>query len=220
MGSEIIELVKRSSDFELVYGLEIQERKDLGIRAGTDIRQIANADVVVDFTMPEVSLSYASATAQYKKAMVIGTTGFSPEQEQKLKEIARAIPLVKSPNMSLGVNILFKISQETARVLRSYGVEIIETHHRHKKDAPSGTALQIGKLIENSGGQKAAYQSIREGEVVGDHRVVFSGPGERLELFHHAESRRTFATGALAAAQWVVKQKPGYYTMADALGLS
>jgi len=117
------------------------------------------------------------------------------------------------------VNVFFKLAQEMAKALPSYLIHIEETHHIHKKDAPSGTALQAGGLMEKAGGKKVTYESFRKGEVVGDHRIVMTGPADRLELFHHAESRDIFAAGALEAAKWVAKQKPGLYTMFDVLGL-
>jgi 4-hydroxy-tetrahydrodipicolinate reductase len=156
---------------------------------------------------------------KYQKAMVIGTTGFSPEQEAKIADAAQKVPIVISFNMSLGVNVFFKVAQEVAKALPNYAVHIQETHHTKKKDAPSGTALQAGRLIEKVTKQKATYESFREGDVVGDHRIIFKGPADSLELFHHAESRDNFASGALQAAKWVAGKKPGLYSMWDVLGL-
>jgi len=221
MGARILALAKKDGAFDVVYGLESPGFKGSieGVRAGDDLREVKNADVVIDFTVAEASVKLALEVAKYKKAYVLGTTGFSDDKKKVLAEVSKEIPVVQSPNMSLGVNVFFKVVQETARALPQYDVEIIEAHHIHKKDAPSGTALYAGGLIEKVTGKSVKYQSIREGEIVGDHRVIFNGPAERLELFHHADSRDSFAAGSLAAAKWVVKQKPGLYTMADILGL-
>jgi 4-hydroxy-tetrahydrodipicolinate reductase len=221
MGQRILALAREGSVFEVVYGLESAGYKGSaeGARTGTDVSEIKNADVVIDFTAADASAQLLPTVIKYKKAYVIGTTGFDENQLHDIAEAAREIPIVRSPNMSLGVNVFFKIAQETARALPQYNVEIVETHHVHKKDAPSGTALHAGGLIEKVTGKAVKYQSIREGEVVGDHKVVFNGPSERLELFHHAGSRDSFAAGALTAAQWLVKQKPGLYAMKDVLGL-
>jgi len=221
MGSRILALAKEDPAFEVIYGLESPGFKGNieGIRAGDDVREIRNADIVIDFTAAEATAKLAPEVARYKKAYVIGTTGLSEAQRQVVADASRAIPIVHAPNMSMGVNVFFKIAQETARALPQYNVEIIEAHHVHKKDAPSGTALHAGGLIEKITGKSVTYQSIREGEIVGDHRVIFSGPSERLELFHHAGSRDSFAAGSLAAAKWLVKQTPGLYAMKDVLGL-
>jgi len=154
-----------------------------------------------------------------RKAMVIGTTGFSPEQETLITHAAEEIPIVFSSNMSLGVNVFFKVAQEVAKALPGYSVHIQETHHTKKKDAPSGTALHAGRLIEKVSRQKVTYESFREGDVVGDHRIIFKGSSDRLELLHHAESRDILATGALQAARWVAGKEPGLYSMQDVLGL-
>jgi 4-hydroxy-tetrahydrodipicolinate reductase len=221
MGQRILALARQDAEFKVLYGLESPNYKENpgGLRTGSDPGEIKNADVVIDFTVADATAQLAPEVAKYKKAYVIGTTGFNEDQLNNLAKLAKKIPVVRAPNMSLGVNVFFKIAQETARALPDYNVEIVEAHHVHKKDAPSGTALYAGGLIEKVTGKKVKYQSIREGEIVGDHRVIFNGPAERLELFHHAGSRDSFAAGALAAAKWLVKQKPGLYTMRDVLGL-
>jgi 4-hydroxy-tetrahydrodipicolinate reductase len=221
MGSRILALARQDSAFNVVYGLESPSFTGSveSLRAGVDVSEIKNADVVIDFTQAEATAQLVREVAKYKKAYVIGTTGFSEAQKAVIAEAARDIPIVQSPNMSLGVNVFFKLAQETARALPQYEVEIIETHHVHKKDAPSGTALHAGGLIEKITGKAVKYQSLREGEVVGDHQIIFKGPSERLELFHHAESRDSFAAGSLTAAKWIVKQKPGLYAMKDVLGI-
>jgi len=191
----------------------------LGFDKGDDSSIIKQGDVFIDFTIPEASLAHLRQTMQWGKACVLGTTGFTKEQERIIQEAARKIAIVKSSNMSLGVNVFFDAAQKIARSLPDYAVHIQETHHVHKKDAPSGTALQAGQLIEKATGKKVTYESFRQGEIVGDHRVIFTGPADRLELFHHADSRDIFAAGALQAAKWVVKKKPGLYAMSDVLGL-
>ncbi len=227
MGSRIIELANASpSMFKVAYGLDPKSNLTLSetfvsqlSERGTDVGRIASGDVVIDFTVAEATLEIAAKVAEYKKAYVIGTTGFSPGQERKLKDILKDVPVVKSPNMSLGVNVLFKIAAEASRALSNYSVKIEETHHLNKKDRPSGTALQIKQIIEDAGGQGVDIKDDRKGDVVGEHKVIFSGPADRLELFHHADSRDTFAAGALHAAKWIVGKKPGFYDMQDILGL-
>jgi 4-hydroxy-tetrahydrodipicolinate reductase len=201
---------------------------------------IDRADVVIDFTEPKASLKHAEIAAQHKKALVLGTTGFTADQKDRLLRSLEKIPSVWAPNMSVGINILLKMVEQTATHLKeAYDIEIIETHHRHKKDAPSGTALalaeaaalgtgrrlekvvryhregQIGERPENEIG----IQSIRGGDIVGDHSVLFAGTGEILEFTHRATSRDNFARGAVLAAKWLVGKSPGIYSMRDVLGL-
>ena len=209
MGTRIGELAAQGKIFEVVARLDV----------GSKPSEIGAGQVTIDFSQPEASLQYLREAAAQKKPYVVGTTGFTPEQDDAIKGLAGTIPIVKSSNMSLGVNVFFKVAEQVARTLSAYGIRVEEKHHVHKKDAPSGTALQAGKLMEAAGKQKVEYQSFREGEVVGDHRVIFKGPADRIELFHHAESRDIFASGALTAAEWVLKQKPGLYSMQDVLGL-
>jgi 4-hydroxy-tetrahydrodipicolinate reductase len=172
--------------------------------------------------------------------MVIGTTGFTPQELDEVRGLARQVPCVFSPNMSVGVNVLLKVIGEIARTLGDdYDIEVIEAHHRQKKDAPSGTALKMAEvlaravnrdlnqvavyarkgLIGERGRGEIGIQTIRAGDIVGDHTVIFGGMGERIEVTHRVQSRDTFARGALRAARWVVKQPPGLYDMLDVLGL-
>jgi 4-hydroxy-tetrahydrodipicolinate reductase len=212
-----------------------------GVRITTDFpAALTSADVVIDFTRPDASLQHVAACVASRRPLVIGTTGFSPEAREFLAQAARSIPLVLAPNMSVGVNVLFKVASEVAAVLgEQYDVEIVETHHRLKKDAPSGTALRLAEVLAGSLGldpqrdlikaregdigerphRKIGVQTLRGGDVVGDHTVFFLGPGERVELTHRATSRGNFAQGALRAAQWIVRQPPGLYDMQDVLGL-
>jgi len=224
MGTRIVELAQEDpSLFKVVYQLESKSRAGEALlggampRYGMDSDRIAEADVVIDFTAPDAALKIAEKAAKYKKPIVIGTTGFSPAQEKQLEKTLKQVPVLKSANMSLGVNAFFKVVKDIARILDDYDVRIEEKHHEHKKDAPSGTALQLGKIMEEYLQKKIVYESMREGEVVGDHRVIFQGRFDRFELFHHAESRDIFVAGALAAALWLVDKKPGLYSMQDVL---
>jgi len=219
MGTRICELALQDGGFEVIYGLEADDSKKSkdGIPTGADTGPLEKADVVVDFTIASATAALLPVLRGFKVPCVIGTTGFSADQEKTISAIARELPVVKAPNMSLGVNVFFRIAAQTARALPSYDVKIVETHHVHKKDKPSGTALYAGSLIEQATGRKVSYECHREGEVVGDHQVIFTGPADRLEIFHHAESRDILAAGALQAAKWIVGKKPGLYNMHDVL---
>ncbi len=212
-----------------------------GVAITEDLAATADrADVLIDFTAPAATLAHLRVMAARSKAMVIGTTGLSSAQLTELKTAAKTIPCVFSPNMSVGINVVLKVLAEMARTFgEDYDIEVTEAHHRLKKDAPSGTALKIAQVLADATGRDldkvAAYgrkgmigerprgeigiQVIRAGDIVGDHTVLFGGPGERIEVTHRAHSRDTFARGALRAAQWVVMQKPGLYDMHDVLGL-
>jgi 4-hydroxy-tetrahydrodipicolinate reductase len=226
MGTAIINLAKRDNELDVIYGLESaaqgETRNEADCPIGSDTSYIGKADAVINFaTADGTAASLFTVMKKYSTPWVIGTTGFTEAQEQTIKEIAAKIPIVKSSNMSLAVNVFFKVAQQVAKVLPQYDVQIQETHHIHKKDSPSGTALTAGHLIEKVTGKSVKYQSFREGEVVGDHKVIFSSGEDRLEIFHHAETRDIFAIGALQAAKWVAQQKrPGLYTMQDVLGLA
>jgi 4-hydroxy-tetrahydrodipicolinate reductase len=221
MGQRLHALAAQDPGLKAVYGLEVPGNIAAlpGLPIGSDKTQVQEGDVVVDFTVAEATVALLPEVVRARKAMVIGTTGFSADQEARIVGASQEIPIVFSSNMSLGVNVFFKVAQGVAKALPGYSVHIQETHHTKKKDAPSGTALQAGKLIEKVSRQKVTYESFREGDVVGDHRIIFRGPADRLELFHHAESRDILASGALQAAKWVVGQKPGLYSMWDVLGL-
>ena len=208
---------------------------------GEGLREfITHGDVVVDFTFHESTLPLAEICAAHKKAMVIGTTGHSETEQKELVQISSQIPMVWSSNFSTGVNTLFWLTRRAVEILGpDFDVEIVEMHHRLKKDAPSGTAKTLAKIVADARHQDAAgllrhgreglvgertreeigIHSLRGGDVVGDHTVVFAAAGERLELTHRASTRETFASGALRAAQWVVGKAPGIYDMQDVLGL-
>jgi 4-hydroxy-tetrahydrodipicolinate reductase len=177
---------------------------------------IAGAQALIDFTRPAASVALAALAAQARIVHVIGTTGFTEDDEARIRAAARHAVIVKSGNMSLGVNLLAALVKQAAKALPGYDLRIFEMHHRNKIDAPSGTALMLGKA---SGRNDAQYASLRAGSIVGEHQVVLAGPGERVILSHSAEDRMIFARGAVAAAKWGQGKKPGLYAMADVLGL-
>jgi len=178
---------------------------------------IAKAEALIDFTRPAASVELAALSAQARIVHVMGTTGFTPEDEAKIRAASRHAVIVKSGNMSLGVTLLAALVKQAAKALPGFDVRIFEMHHRGKIDAPSGTALMLG---EASGRDDVGYASLRAGTVVGEHQVILAGPHERLVLSHSAQDRAIFASGALAAAKWGQGKKPGLYAMADVLGLS
>jgi 4-hydroxy-tetrahydrodipicolinate reductase len=178
---------------------------------------IAKAEALIDFTTPKNSVELAALAAQARIVHVIGTTGFSDDDEAKIRAAARHAVIVKSGNMSLGVNLLAALVKQAAKALPGFDLRIFEMHHKHKVDAPSGTALLLGAASERD---NVEYASVRAGTIVGEHQVILAGPSERLVLSHSAEDRRIFAVGALAAAKWGQGKKPGLYAMADVLGLS
>jgi 4-hydroxy-tetrahydrodipicolinate reductase len=181
-----------------------------------------NCDVIIDFSHPDAIDEVCRAASQHGKSLVIGTTGHSQEQRRMIQEAAQSLPIVFASNFSVGVNVLFWLTRKAAELLeRDFDPEIIETHHKMKKDAPSGTAKTLAEILkaEQKNQNEIPIQSIREGEVVGEHTVIFSGLGERIELTHRASSREIFARGALRAAKWIVGRPPGLYSMQDVLGL-
>lgn len=201
---------------------------------------LRGADVAIDFTEPAASVQNTMAAAARGVPIVVATTGHSPEQKEQIAEAAHKVPVVFSPNLSVGVNLLFALLPRIARVLgEDYDIEVIETHHRMKKDAPSGTAMRLGEVLAEARGWKldevARYerkgligerptrqigmQTLRCGDVVGEHTVYFAGIGERVEVTHRASSRDTFARGAVRAAKWLPGRPPGLYDMLDVLGL-
>jgi 4-hydroxy-tetrahydrodipicolinate reductase len=212
-----------------------------GLDQGDDLAKGVDAcDVVVDFSQPSATDEICRACLGTGKPLVIGTTGHSNEERALLEKAAQSFPIVFSPNFSIGVNALFWLTRRTAELLgQDFDLEIVEMHHRRKKDAPSGTAKKLAEILcevrkldyarnvvhgrEGLGGERStaeiAVHSIRGGDVIGDHTVTFAGVGERLELTHKASSREAFATGALRAARWIVGRPPGLYSMEDVLGL-
>lgn len=254
MGQALIRCCQKVEKIELVGAVEHSGHdslgKDSGAVAGGDTNNVTItddlatalglADVVIDFTLPSSVPQNIKTAASLKRAAVVGATGLSDTEANALHQAAGLIPVMWAPNMSLGVNLLFAMAQKAASVLgESYEVRIDDTHHVHKKDAPSGTALRLGERVadgsnldfdsvylHDEGGKMEQYpsgriviRSHREGEVVGDHTVTFDGVGESVSLSHHAKSRDAFALGALFAAHWICTQRPGIYDMQDMLGL-
>ncbi len=255
MGGRIITMINETEGIELAAAFERPDSpvvgQDAGVVAGVGElgvkiedsldAVIDKGDVIIDFTFHEASVQHAKKAAEKGRAMVIGTTGFSSEEYAALDEYSKSFPLVVAPNMSVGVNLLYKLLEMAATVLGDdYDVEIVEAHHRMKKDAPSGTALQLGRVVAKALGrdfdkvavferhgmigerskQEIGIQTIRAGDIVGEHTVLFGGIGERIEITHKASSRDTFAKGAVRAAMWVVGKPAGRYSMQDVLGLS
>jgi 4-hydroxy-tetrahydrodipicolinate reductase len=190
----------------------VSAEPDVALRAG---------DVCIDFTVPVASVSNAQRAAQFGKALVIGTTGMDASQRSAVQEAAKRVPIVMSPNMSLGVNLLFELAAIAAgRLGKEFDIEVVEAHHHHKKDAPSGTAKRLVEVMEQArklpAGSIPAH-AVRAGDIVGDHTALFAGPTERLELTHRAHSREVFARGAVRAAAFALSQPPGLYDMGDVL---
>ena len=212
-----------------------------GVAVTADIpAAMAAADCIVDFTRPEGTLAHLEACLALGRAAVIGTTGFTPAQKDAIAAAAKRIPIVLSPNFAVGVNVVFKLAEVAARILgEGYDVEIIEAHHRHKVDAPSGTALRLGEVVARALGRDLAqhavhgregdtgardakaigFHAIRGGDIVGEHTVMFAGEGERVEVTVRSGNRMTYAAGALRAARWLEGRGAGLYDMADVLGL-
>jgi 4-hydroxy-tetrahydrodipicolinate reductase len=193
-----------------------------GLRVGADARKALHAgEVLIEFTSPEATVEHARLAQELGKPMVIGTTGLSQAQQDALRSVSKAIPILVSPNMSLGVNVLFELAALAAKRLGSaYDVEVVESHHRHKKDAPSGTAKRLAAVLAEARGcstDQIPVHAVRAGDIVGDHTVLLAGGSERLELTHRAHSREVFAQRALRASQFIVKQPPGFYDMGDVL---
>lgn len=231
MGQMLLACAARNPELQVIGQIDV----------GDDLRTvIAGADAVVDFSFHDATLGVAERCAEHRKAVVIGTTGHAPEEKKRIASFQSRIPMVWSANYSTGVNTLFWLTRKAAEILGpGFDLEVIEMHHRMKKDAPSGTAATLAEILASVRRQQVAdvirhgrqgivgertteeigMHSLRGGDVVGDHTVIFAAPGERIELTHKASSRETFAQGALRAAQWVVTQKPGLYDMQDVLGL-
>lgn len=249
MGRALIEAVAASRDVELCAALEDKQSPAIGADAGTvaglgalgvsvgaDLTA-GDFDVLIDFTRPGPTLEHLDYCVAGGKKIVIGTTGFDAAGRERIAQAAQRIGVVFAPNMSVGVNLCLKLLDIAARVLGpSFDVDIYEAHHRHKVDAPSGTARGMGEVIAAARGTtlEAAmlrdrngprpdggigFAVVRAGEIVGDHTAIFAGAGERVEITHRAESRRTFADGAVRAARWVAAKGPGLYDMQDVLGL-
>jgi len=252
MGRMLIEAALAADDLTLVAALEQPGCEQLGrdcaaflgrcsgVTISDDIGTIAHADALIDFTRPQGSLRHIQVCVEHGVRAIIGTTGFDEAGRQAIELAARSIPIVLSPNMSVGVNLSFRLTELAARMVSpDFDIEIIEAHHRDKVDAPSGTALRLGELVAQAQGralQQAAvyarhgvtgprrpgtigFSVIRGGDIVGEHTVLFAGDGERIEITHRSSSRMTYAKGALRAARFLTGRGPGLYDMRDVLGL-
>ena len=253
MGRMLVEAVLAAPDLQLRGALDVagsaavgqDAAAFLGRPAGVTITSdlaagLADADVLIDFTRPEGTLAHLAACRSLGVRMVVGTTGLAPEQRQALADAAADIAIVFAPNMSVGVNVMLRLVEQAARALGDgYDLEVVEAHHRHKVDAPSGTALALGDALAAARGVRLAdaavfaregrtgerrggsigFATIRGGDIVGEHTVLYCGPGERLEISHKSSSRANYADGSLRAARFVVRQPRGLFGMADVLGL-
>ncbi|BAL97849.1 4-hydroxy-tetrahydrodipicolinate reductase [Rubrivivax gelatinosus] len=253
MGRMLVEAVLASPDCRLSGALDLPDSPALGQDAGAflgrttgvavtaDLRTgLAGADVLIDFTRPEGTLTHLALCRELGVRMVIGTTGFTPQQKAEIAAAAQQIGVVFAPNMSVGVNVVLKLLETAAKALADgYDIEIVEAHHRHKVDAPSGTALAMGEAVARALGQDLSehavfareghtgerkpgtigFATIRGGDIVGDHTVLFAGTGERIEISHRSNSRANYAAGSVRAARFLVAHGPGLYGMADVLGL-
>ena len=253
MGRTLIEAIALADNLELAAAIERPDSTLIGADAGELTGQgksgitlvdnlaavIGQIDVLIDFTVPTATVENARLCAENDKAIVIGTTGFTPEQQAELEQASQGIPLCKASNYSVGVNLCFALLDTAARVLgEESDIEIYEAHHRHKVDAPSGTALSMGEVVAGALGRNLAdvavygregqtgardrdtigFATVRAGDIVGDHTVTFAAEGERVEITHKASSRMSFARGAVRAAGWLVEQSPGLFDMQDVLG--
>jgi len=241
MGRALIDAVLADGELSLVAALDVKGSSALGqpvgdIKVTSDLGAIDKADVLIDFTRPEGTLKHL----QHAKAMVIGTTGFTEEDKGAIAEAAKRIPIVMAANFAVGVNAVYKLAETAARILGDdYDVEIVEAHHRHKVDAPSGTALHLGQIVAQAMGRELeknavfgrkgdlgerkpkqiGFHAIRGGDIVGEHTVIFAGSGERVEVTVRSQSRTTYAQGALRAVKFLKGKAPGLYGMGDVLGL-
>ena len=246
MGERIFSLALKEKCFRVTGLIEshshpmIGKKLEGGYEITDDIAAVADGtDVFIEFSSAEATIRHLEIMEKKRKKVVIGTTGFSKARLERIKRASKKIPVLMSPNMSMGVNLLFRLAEESAKKLGNYDVEIVEVHHNQKKDAPSGTARKLAEIIAGAKNidlkKSAVYgregmtgprkpgeigiMSVRSGDVVGEHTVIFAGTGERLELAHKAQSRDPLASGALAAAKWLSGKKPGLYDMMDVLGL-
>lgn len=211
MGSRIIDLAKEDKELQVTGVFDIDGKAEVSIE---------NSDCLIDFTAPKATMEHLDICLKLGKPMVIGTTGLSDDEKARIKEASAKIPIVLSPNMSVGVNLLFKLVEDAANVLNGeYAVNILEAHHAEKKDAPSGTAKEMARIVSSI--RKDAdipIDSIREGEIVGEHTITFESDADLLEITHSAKTRDIFAQGALKAAKFVAGKKSGLYTMKEVLG--
>lgn len=224
MGSRIISLAAQDRDFRVVVALERLTHPETGEKiAGVEVTSVLDSirevDGLVDFSTPEATLEHVAQCVRFKKAIIIGTTGFSEEQKKVIHKASKTVPIVFSPNMSIGVNLLFGlVRQAAAQLPHDYKVNMSEAHHIHKTDAPSGTAKFLAEIIKGEREQQdIPIKSTREGEIIGDHEVIFDSPWDTIKLSHSAKTRDIFAKGALEAIKFAVKKKNGLYSMADVI---
>jgi 4-hydroxy-tetrahydrodipicolinate reductase len=241
MGKQLIKSSKSNKNFKLVTLTENKtiNKKIAGIKLDLNTSlALSKADIIIDFTVPECTLEILKIASKLKKKVVIGTTGFTPKEENLIKQYSKKIPILKSGNMSLGVNLLMYLTEITSKSLNDdYLSKIFEVHHKHKKDYPSGTALMLGKGIANGKnknqysligkkflnkksfpyGKKINFNSIRKGKIIGEHEVTFSSGKEIIKLNHEAFDRALYSDGALTAAKWLISKRPGLYSMRDLL---
>jgi 4-hydroxy-tetrahydrodipicolinate reductase len=213
MGSRVTDLAKEDPELAVCGSFDIVEE--------SPEQFIESCECLIEFTTPEATMGHLELCEKQKKAMVIGTTGLTDEQTAKIKEASKKIAVVFSPNMSAGVNLLFKMVADASKALGpEYHVEIVEAHHVHKKDAPSGTARELARIVkEAKGGMEIPIESVREDEIVGEHTITFDSPFDTVEITHSAKTRDIFAKGALKAAKFIATKKMGLFTMKDVLGL-
>jgi 4-hydroxy-tetrahydrodipicolinate reductase len=211
MGQTVLNLAQ--SDPEI----EIAGQCDLGDSIEPAMK---NCDVAIDFSQANSIDEICRAASQHGKSLVIGTTGYSQQQRKTIETTAHSVPIVLASNFSVGVNVLFWLTQKAAELLGAdFTPEIVETHHKMKRDSPSGTAKTLAEILKAVRNSEIPIQSIREGDVVGEHTIIFGGPGESLELTHRAANRGIFALGAIRAAKWIITKPPGLYSMQNVLGL-
>jgi len=211
MGKTVLDLAQSDREIEIVARCDLGDPIELAMK---------NCDVAIDFSHADSIDEVCRAASQHGKSIVIGTTGHSQQQRKTIEETAHSVAIVLASNFSVGVNVLFWLTRKAAELLGSdFTPEIVETHHKMKKDAPSGTAKTLAEFLRVVRNSEIPIQSIRKGDVVGEHSVVFSGADERLELTHRATDRGIFARGALRAAKWIVDKPPRLYSMQDVLGL-
>src|SRR5215471_2228644 len=211
MGKTVVDLAQNDSQIQIAALCDLGDSIELAIK---------DCDVAIDFSQADSVDEICRAALGHAKSLVIGTTGHSQQQRKTIEDTAHSLPIVLASNFSVGVNVLFWLTQKTAELLGSdFNPEIVETHHKMKKDAPSGTAKTLAEILRDLRNSEIAIQSIREGDVVGEHTVILKGPGEELQLTHRAANRGIFALGALRAAKWSINKPPGLHSMQDVLGL-
>ena len=226
MGQRITALALNDKAFKISTLLENKDRADVSemickIPVSFDLETLQRADVLIEFTSPEATLEHLKVCQKHKVNMVIGTTGFTSAQIAQIKKASTKIAIVFSSNMSVGVNLVFALIRRAAQVTgKNYEIRLTETHHVHKKDAPSGTAKTMAEIAEQFSNTKVKdIESLREGEVIGDHAISFESPVDLISIHHHAKTRDIFAEGALVAAKFLAKKKTGLFNMQDVLGL-